>query len=114
MCRCGLTGRGRTGEGQGRAQAGLLVCPGEPPSRSQECAINWPNPPAQMYFGCCSNCHKYGLTFLPQVFFFSPFPLLHSLSIVTGPSGCGVGEKRPWVVQDEIDKGKKNYGAVQE
>lgn len=35
------------------------------------------------------------------------FFALPSLPIVTAPSACGVWGKRPWVVQDEIDKGKE-------
>lgn len=97
-------GRGRTGQGPSRE--GCSFASGEPPSRSQECAINWPNPPlVQTYVGCCSNCPRHGFSF-PLLFFY-PSVLFSSLSILTAPSGCGVGEKRPWVVQDEIEKGQK-------
>lgn len=38
--------RGRTAQGPSR----VARLPGEPPSRSQECAINWPNPPGSEVF----------------------------------------------------------------
>lgn len=105
MCRCGLTGRGRTGAGQGQGPSRVARLPRVSlPTAARNVQSIGRTPLVQTYFGCCSNCHSYGFSFLAL---FSPSVFFSSLSIVAAPSGCGVGEKRPWVVQDEIDKGKR-------
>lgn len=93
--------RGRTGQGPSRVARLPRV---SLPAAARNVQSTGRTPLVQTYFGCCSNCHRYGFSFLCP---FSPSLFFSSLSIVTAPSGCGVGEKRPWVVQDEIDKGKR-------
>lgn len=116
MCRCGLTGRGRAG--LLCLGAGLLgVWASLPAAGRNEQSIG--RTPL-LFFGCFTVAIVTGTTFLPFpylcLFFFSLllcfFLLPCQLSL---PRRClWSWGKRPWVVQDEIDKGRRNYGAAQE
>lgn len=94
------------GQGQDRvALPGVLVCWVSLPAAGRN-AQSIGRPPGQFVTGT---------TFLPfplfLFFFFSPFPP-YQLSLPR--HSLWSWGKRPWVVQDEIDKGRRNYGAVQE
>lgn len=123
MCRCGLTGR-RAGADRAWPEQGcrvpgwVLVWSGllrEPPSRKQECAINWPHPGPEVasclavaVLGVAALAvavlvgPQYGL--FPFLFCFSSFPPCHwSLP----PSACGVGKEVRGPFKMRSTKGKR-------
>lgn len=87
------------GQDKGRAQASLL---GEPfPSRSQECAINWPNPLSKEVFWAVvvTVTGRRGSSFLSWPFFFSLLLFFFFLiSIVTAAPSRPVWSWGKWSV----------------
>ena len=105
------------GQDKGRAQASLL---GEPfPSRSQECAINWPNPLSKEVFWAVvvTVTGRRGSSFLSWpfsflcLFFLLPNFNCHSCPVTTCVE---LGKMVRGSFKMRSTRAKKKYGAVQE
>lgn len=112
-----LDGQGQ-GQDKGRAQASLL---GEPfPSRSQECAINWPNPLSKevIWAVVVTVTGRRGSSFLSLPFFLfsTSFFLLPNFNCHSCPVTTCVelGKMVRGSFKMRSARAKKKYGAVQE